>query len=64
LIAGRFAHAMADEIRMGLRGCAWGETREGGIKHELGRTDLPHSHHAGEDAAELAVLFAKVLASR
>lgn len=49
---------------MGLCGCEWVETRKGRIKHELGLKDLPHTHHAGEDAAELAVLFEKVLASR
>src|SRR6185503_895286 len=49
---------------MGLRGCDWVATRKGRIKHELGLKDLPHTHHAGEDAAALAVLFEKVLASR
>jgi DNA polymerase III epsilon subunit-like protein len=49
---------------MGLRGCEWGDTRKGRIKSELGVTDLPHTHHAGDDAAELATLFEKVLATR
>jgi hypothetical protein len=49
---------------MGLHGCEWVETRKGRIKSELAVTDLPHTHHAGDDAAELAVVFEKVLASR
>ncbi|MEU4780177.1 exonuclease [Micromonospora sp. NPDC023633] len=42
---------------MGLTGCEWAQTRKGAIKHELGLTDVPHTHHAGEDAAELAQVF-------
>jgi len=49
---------------MGFRGCEWAETRKGRIKNELGVTNLPHTHHAGNDAAELAVLFEKMLISR
>lgn len=49
---------------MGWRGCEWAETRKGRIKSELGLKDLRHTHHAGDDAAELAVLFERVLASR
>jgi hypothetical protein len=49
---------------MGLQGCEWVETRKGQIKHALQVHDLPHTHHAGEDAAELAVLFAAVLQHR
>jgi hypothetical protein len=49
---------------MGMQGCEWVETRKGKIKHALGVTELPHTHHAGEDAAELAVLFDRLLASR
>jgi len=49
---------------MGLRGGEWAATRKGRIKFELGLTDLPHTHHAGEDAAELAAVFQKVLQSR
>lgn len=49
---------------MGLHGCEWVGTRKGRIKSELGVTGLPHTHHAGEDATELAILFEKVLASR
>jgi hypothetical protein len=46
---------------MGRTGCEWVATRKGRIKHALGVTGLPHTHHAGEDAAELAELFAAVL---
>jgi hypothetical protein len=42
---------------MGLNGGEWVATRKGRIKHALGLTDLPHTHHAGEDAVELARLF-------
>jgi hypothetical protein len=49
---------------MGLTGGEWVSTRKGTIKHQLGLTDLPHTHHAGEDAAELAAVFAAVLRSR
>ncbi|MEU4640231.1 exonuclease [Micromonospora sp. NPDC023814] len=49
---------------MGLTGCEWVRTRKGTIKHELGLTDVPHTHHAGEDAAELAQVFDAVLRRR
>ncbi len=49
---------------MGLTGCDWVVTGKGRIKHALGLTGLPHTHHAGEDAAELAQVFAAILASR
>ncbi|MEV4753669.1 exonuclease [Micromonospora sp. NPDC049559] len=49
---------------MGLTGREWASTGKGGIKHELGLTGLPHTHHAGEDAAELAKVFEAVLRSR
>lgn len=49
---------------MGMHGGEWRETRKGMIKHALGLTGLPHTHHAGEDAAELAAVFAAVLQSR
>jgi hypothetical protein len=49
---------------MGLRGCEWVATRKGRIKSELGVTNLPHTHHAGSDAAELAIVFEQVLAAR
>ncbi len=42
---------------MGRTGCEWVDTRKGKIKHALGLTDIPHAHHAGEDAAELAQVF-------
>ena len=46
---------------MGLKGCEWSATRKGAIKHALGLKDLPHTHHAGEDARELADVFEAVL---
>ena len=42
---------------MGRYGTEWAGTRKGAIKRALGLTGLPHTHHAGEDAAELATLF-------
>ncbi|MFI7707658.1 exonuclease [Nonomuraea sp. NPDC049480] len=49
---------------MGLNGCEWSETRSGTIKQEVGLAGVPHTHHAGEDAAELAQLFEAVLRRR
>jgi hypothetical protein len=49
---------------MGLTGSEWAQTRQGTIKHELGLHDMPHTHHAGEDAAELAQVFDAVLRRR
>ena len=49
---------------MGLSGGEWSRSRKGVIKNRLGLTDLPHTHHAGDDAAELARVFEAVLASR
>lgn len=46
---------------MGRTGCEWAETRKGKIKHKLELHDLPHTHHAGEDASELARVFEAVL---
>lgn len=49
---------------MGRTGSEWVRTRKDHIKHALGLTDLPHTHHAGEDAAELAQVFDGVLRTR
>jgi hypothetical protein len=49
---------------MGLTNCEWSQTRKPTIKHALGLTNLPHTHHAGDDAAELAQIFAAVLSTR
>jgi len=49
---------------MGLTGCEWVATRKGIIKHALGMKDLDHTHHAGEDAKELAAVFEAVLRQR
>ncbi|MFZ6733644.1 hypothetical protein ACO0LG_17085 [Undibacterium sp. Ji42W] len=46
---------------MGLTGCEWVESRKGKIKFALKREGLPHTHHAGDDAAELAQAFNAVL---
>ncbi|MEV0621674.1 exonuclease [Nonomuraea sp. NPDC050404] len=46
---------------MGLTGCEWSQSRKGRIKHRLGLTEVPHTHHAGQDAAELAQVFDAVL---
>lgn len=46
---------------MGLNGREWVETRKGRIKHEIGLRDVPHTHHAGDDARELAQIFEAVL---
>jgi len=49
---------------MGLTGCEWVETRKGTIKELLGVEDLPHTHHAGDDARELAIVFARMIEAR
>ncbi|MEZ5590595.1 MAG: exonuclease [Gammaproteobacteria bacterium] len=49
---------------MGLQGCGWFETQAPKIKKALDLDKLPHTHHAGEDAAELAQVFAAILRYR
>ncbi|MCP2728231.1 3'-5' exonuclease [Limnofasciculus baicalensis] len=46
---------------MGMNGCEWVETHKGKIKYELGINELLHTHHAGEDAIELAKVFEALL---
>ena len=46
---------------MGIRNCEWVETHKGKIKRNLELKGLQHTHHAGEDAAELAAVFEAVL---
>jgi DNA polymerase III epsilon subunit-like protein len=46
---------------MGLTGGEWSATRKDAIKRALGLTHLPHTHHAAEDAAEIAQLFTAML---
>ena len=46
---------------MGMRNCKWRETNKGVIKKELRLKRLTHTHHAGEDAEELAKIFMAVL---
>lgn len=48
---------------MGRTGREWVQTHKGKIKWELDVRGVPHTHHAGEDAAELAAVFEAVLAS-
>ena len=45
---------------MGQHGVEWSQTGKRTIVRELGLTGLPHTHHAGEDAAELALIFDRV----
>ena len=45
---------------MGLTGVGWRDTAKPSIVRELGLTHLTHTHHAGEDAAELAEIFGAV----
>lgn len=49
---------------MGRTGVEWSQTHKGKIKKALGLSGLPHTHHAGEDAAELARVFDAVLRHR
>jgi DNA polymerase III epsilon subunit-like protein len=49
---------------MGRTGREWVASRKSDIKQSLGLTGLPHTHHAGEDAAELAQVFDAILQSR
>jgi hypothetical protein len=49
---------------MGRTGCHWANARKDSIKKALGLADLPHTHHAGEDAAELAQVFHAALRRR
>jgi hypothetical protein len=45
---------------MGLTGSEWRDTGKPSIVRTLGLTHLTHTHHAGEDAAELAEIFEAV----
>jgi hypothetical protein len=49
---------------MGLTGGEWADSRKSVIKERLKLTGLPHTHHAGEDAAELASVFEAILHGR
>jgi hypothetical protein len=42
---------------MGRYGTEWADTHKSAIKRTLGLAKLPHTHHAGDDAAELAAVF-------
>ncbi|MGV9384738.1 exonuclease [Nonomuraea sp. NPDC003707] len=49
---------------MGQTGCQWSETGKRTMKRRLGLEGLPHTHHAEEDAAELARMFEAVILTR
>jgi hypothetical protein len=49
---------------MGMTGSEWVETRKGKIKSTLGLHGIDHTHHAGDDARELAQVFEAVLRRR
>lgn len=49
---------------MGLTGCEWVQTRKTNIIKAVGLYGIPHTHHAGEDAEELARVFGAVLSGR
>ncbi|MEV1143483.1 hypothetical protein [Micromonospora sp. NPDC049799] len=49
---------------MGRTGGEWSTSHQSTIRRELGLTGLPHTHHAGEDAAELAQVFDAVRRGR
>lgn len=49
---------------MGYSGCEWKDSRKGKIKFELALKNLKHSHHAGDDARELATVFEALLADQ
>ncbi len=46
---------------MGLTGCEWVATRKGIIKSRLGLSGVEHTHHAADDARELAAVFEALL---
>ncbi|TWP27054.1 exonuclease [Apibacter muscae] len=46
---------------MGKTGCEWVDTQKGKIKYNLNIEGLPHTHHAKEDAIELAKIFEKAI---
>lgn len=47
-----------------MQGTEWVATHKGTIESTLGLVGVKHTHHAGEDAAELAQVFEAVLAQR
>lgn len=49
---------------MGYKSCEWVDSRKGKIKYELNLEGVKHTHHAGDDAKELAQVFDAILASR
>lgn len=46
---------------MGYKNCEWINTRKGKIKYELKLEGIKHTHHAGDDAKELAQVFETIL---
>jgi hypothetical protein len=49
---------------MGVTGLGWIESRKDHITRTTGLDDLEHTHHAGEDAIELAQIFEAALLAR
>ncbi|HVZ32854.1 MAG TPA: exonuclease domain-containing protein [Polyangiaceae bacterium] len=49
---------------MGARSSRWGNTGRSAIVKDLGIATPPHTHHALDDARELAAIFAAVLRTR
>ena len=49
---------------MGRQGVEWEESHQRTIKSQLMVEGFPHTHHAGDDARELAAVFDAVLKSR
>jgi DNA polymerase III epsilon subunit-like protein len=49
---------------MGVSGLGWFDSKRDHIVNSIGLHDLEHTHHAGEDAAELAQIFKAALQAR
>lgn len=49
---------------MGVSGQGWGDTRKEHITNSIELHDLEHTHHAGDDAIELAQIFEAALHAR
>ncbi|MGD8603264.1 MAG: hypothetical protein PVF49_01695 [Anaerolineales bacterium] len=49
---------------MGVSGLGWVDSRKGHIINSIGLHDLEHTHHAGEDAIELAQIFEAAMQAR
>jgi DNA polymerase III epsilon subunit-like protein len=49
---------------MGKTGCEWSQTRKSTLIRQLGLAGLTHTHHAGDDAVELAKIFEAALVAK